>query len=183
MVKNEIRKIIKITAVVIIVALAGLIFLTIAPEAGGYKALVVTSGSMETAVPAGSIVFINNSGAIQKNDIITFRMGPGPKLLTTHRVVDIRETRGTVMYQTKGDAVKEPDIELVPAERVAGKVVFSVPFVGYPVAFAKTQMGVIMLVVIPAAIIVYEELKSIWREVAVLRRKVKKLEGKEDKPK
>lgn len=173
MTKNKIKKIIKIMAVIIIVALAGLIFLTLAPESGGYKALVVTSGSMEPAVPVGSMVFIRNSGTIQKNDIITFRMSPDLKSLITHRVVDIREVRGKTMYQTKGDAVKEPDIELVPAERVAGSMIFSIPFIGFPVAFGKTQMGVVMLVIIPAAIIVYEELKSIWREVAVIRRKKK----------
>ena len=173
MTKNKIKKIIKIMAVIIIVALAGLILLTLAPESGGYKALVVTSGSMEPAVPVGSMVFIKNSGIIQKNDIITFRMGTDTKSLTTHRVVDIREVRGKIMYQTKGDAVKEPDIELVPAERVTGSMIFSIPFIGFPFAFGKTQMGVVMLVIIPAAIIVYEELKSIWREVAVIRRKKK----------
>lgn len=173
MTKNKIKKIIKILAVIVIVALAGLIFLTLAPESGGYKALVVTSGSMEPALPAGSMVFIKNAGPIQKNDIITFRMSPDPKSLTTHRVVDVREIRGKTIYQTKGDAVKEPDIELVPAERVAGKMTFAVPFIGFPIAFGKTQMGIVMLVVIPAAIIVYEELKSIWREVELLRRKKK----------
>lgn len=170
---KKIKKIIKITAVIIIVALAGLILLTLAPESGGYKALIVTSGSMEPAVPAGSMVFIKNAGTIQKNDIITFRMSPGPKSLTTHRIVDIKEVREKTMYQTKGDAVKEPDIELVPAERVAGRMIFSIPFIGYPIAFGKTQTGVVMLVVVPAAVIVYEELKSIWCEIAVIRKKKK----------
>lgn len=173
MIQIELKKITKITAVVIIAALAGLIFLTMAPEAGGYKALVVTSSSMEPAVPAGSIIFINNSGAIQKNDIITFRMGPGNKSFTTHRVVDIKEIKGISMYQTKGDAVKDPDTELVATGRVAGKMLFAIPFVGYPAAFAKTQTGVVFLVVIPAAVIVYEELKSIWREMAAIRKKKK----------
>lgn len=173
MAENKIKKIIKITVVVIIAALAGLILLTLAPESGGYKALVVTSGSMEPSVPAGSIIFIKNSGVVQKNDIITFRMGPGNKSFTTHRVIDIREIKGITMYQTKGDAVKEPDTELVAGGRVAGKMLFALPFVGYPAAFAKTQTGVVLLVVIPAAVIVYEELKSIWREMEVIRRKKK----------
>lgn len=171
--KKKIKKITKITAVVMIAALAGLIFLTMAPEAGGYKALVVTSSSMEPSVPAGSIIFIKNSGVVQKNDIITFRMGPGNKSFTTHRVVDIREIKGITMYQTKGDAVKDPDTELVATGRVAGKMLFALPFLGYPAAFAKTQTGVVLLVVIPAALIIYEELKSIWREMAVIRRKKK----------
>lgn len=167
------NKIIKILAVIIIVTIAGLTFLTLDPESGVYKALVVISNSMEPTAPAGSMIFIKKTESIQKNDIVTFRMGLDSKSLTTHRVVEIKEVKGNTMYQTKGDAVKEPDIELVPAERVTGKMIFSIPLIGYPVAFAKTQMGVVMLVVIPAAIIVYEELKSINREVVIIRRKKK----------
>ena len=183
MVNNKIKKIIKILAIIITATLTGLIFLTLAPESGGYKALVVTSSSMEPALPVGSMVFIKKSVSIQKNDIVTFRMSPDPKSLTTHRIVDVRQIRGNPMYQTKGDAVMEPDIDLVSAERIVGKVMLSVPLIGYPIAFGKTQMGVVMLVVIPAAIIVYEELKSIGREVSALRRKVKKLESKKEKVK
>lgn len=171
--KNKIKGAIKILTIIIISMLTGLIFLTMAPESGGYKALVVTSSSMEPSVPAGSIIFIKNSGAVQKNDIITFRMGPGNKSFTTHRVVDIKEIKGISMYQTKGDAVKDLDTELVATGRVAGKMLFAIPFIGFPAAFAKTQTGVVLLVVIPAALIVYEELKSIWREMAVIRRKKK----------
>lgn len=173
MVENKIIKILKVVAVIIMVVLAGLMLLTLAPESGGYKALVVTSGSMEPAVPAGSMIFIKKAESIQKNDIVTFRMGLDPKSLTTHRVIDVKEVKGKTMYQTKGDAVKELDIELVSAERVAGKMIFFIPLVGYPVAFVKTQMGVVMLVLMPAVIIVYEELKSIGREVTAIRRKKK----------
>lgn len=167
---------IKVAAAVIIIAIAGLIVLTIVPEFGGYKALVVTSSSMEPTIPSGSIAFVKKVESVGNNDVVTFRMGLDPRSLTTHRIVDTKDVKGRAMYQTKGDAVGQPDVELVPFDRIVGRVTFVLPYIGYPIAFGKTQMGVVVLVVIPAAIIVYEELRSMGREVALLRKKVGKLE-------
>lgn len=178
MTKNKIEKIIKIIAVIIIVALAGLIFLTLAPESGGYKALVVTSGSMEPALPVGSLVLVKKSDSLIAGDIITFRLGDDPKNLVTHRIVEILEINDQTMYRTKGDAVIEPDIELVVSSRVVGKVSGRIPVIGYPVVFAKTQMGVLILIVIPAVIIVYEEFKSIWKEIKKIRARHKRSKTK-----
>lgn len=173
------KKIIKIAAIVIVVVIAGLVLLTIVPEFGGYKALVVTSSSMEPTILRGSMVFIGKSDGYRKGDIVTYQMGLDSGSLTTHRIMDVREVNEREFYETKGDAVEQSDFGLVAKDRVAGKVFFSLPHLGYPISFAKTQLGVVALVVIPAAIIVYEELKTIGRELAFLRKKVGKLEREE----
>ena len=53
-----------------------------------------------------------------------------------------------------------------------GKVISKIPYIGYPISFTRTLPGVIILIVIPATIIIYEEVGNIrkeWRK----RKKVK----------
>jgi len=52
-----------------------------------------------------------------------------------------------------------------------GKVLFSVPFVGYAVDFAKKPMGFALIIVVPAAIIIYDEIKKIIQELKIKRLK------------
>lgn len=159
------KKIIKVVATIIVIVIAGLVFLTVVPEFGGYKALVVTTGSMEPTIKVGGIVFVKKVTEYSVGDIVTFQQGLGSKSLTTHRIIDIKGTNGRRMFETKGDAVKQADSELILENRIIGKVLFSLPFIGRPIVFAKTQLGVVALVAIPAAIIVYEELKKIKKEI------------------
>jgi len=54
-----------------------------------------------------------------------------------------------------------------------GKVELSIPFVGYPIAFAKTLPGLIVLIIVPGTIIVYNELLNIKKEIIELLKKKK----------
>ena len=76
-----------------------------------------------------------------------------------------QELEGNPVFITKGDANNGNDGEFVSPESVVGKVIFDVPYLGYPVGYAKTQQGFILLVIIPAVIIVYEELSKIKYEI------------------
>ena len=53
----------------------------------------------------------------------------------------------------------------VSGGQVLGRVFWDIPYVGYPIAYAKTQTGFIVLIVIPATLLVYSELQNIKREV------------------
>jgi signal peptidase len=123
-----------------------------------YRAYIVQSGSMEPALPVGSVVFTKSSPEYQKGDIITFDVDGK---LITHRIADIEDDK----FQTKGDANEEADIGSITEEQIVGKSFINVPYVGYLADFVRTPRGFVMLVVIPAAIIIYEEIKAILREL------------------
>jgi signal peptidase len=126
---------------------------TFLPVKGNYKLFTVQSGSMEPAVKLGSLIFVHSVPQYQVGDVVTFKNG---KNTVTHRVVEKKMDGGEVVYLTKGDANKEADPEEVAAANVLGKTFFVLPYVGYPIAYARTKLGFILLVVIPAVIIVYE---------------------------
>ncbi len=149
----------------ILLGIAGLTVVSTLNIPGNYKLLVVQSGSMEPAIRTGSIVVVRPADKYQKGDVITFADLKQPKETTTHRIFEVKDASGSALFITKGDANKAPDMGEVSLSRVTGKVLTAIPFVGYPVNFAKTPTGLIILVIIPAVIIIYSELLNIKNEI------------------
>lgn len=150
-----------------------------------YSVYSVNSGSMEPAIPLGSLIFINSAENYQEGDIITFRNN-NSKDTTTHRIVGIErdDDIDKLLYTTKGDANEDPDSSQTDHSQVVGKVRFHVPYLGYPVGFAKTQTGFILLIVVPATIIIYSELSTIKDETKkIIKGRKKSGEDKPEKPK
>ena len=162
------------------------------------KAFIVESGSMEPAVKVGSLVFTLKSGTYFPGEIITFKAPNNPKLVTTHRIQFKNFDDGVnkpPVYLTGGDANDNIDQGSVADSQIVGKVFLTVPYAGYVASFAKDPKGFILLVIVPATIIIYEELKFLRKEFGKaftrLLSKVKKkkirvsinfLPAKEDKP-
>ena len=136
---------------------------------GNYKLLVVLSGSMEPTIKTGSIVVVKPQSSYQTGDVITFSEKNNPKITTTHRVFGINDGG----FITKGDANNSTDSARVATGQIIGKTIFSVPYLGYPVSFAKTQQGLLLLVIIPAIIIIYSEILTIKNEILKLLKKIK----------
>jgi signal peptidase I len=119
---------------------------------------VVSSGSMEPHIKTGSIVYVEPQSTYKLNDVVTFYPNVANRRATvTHRIVAI----GNGVIKTAGDANNQAETSLTPVSRIVGKVIISVPFVGYLAGFTKTPQGFILMVIIPATIIIYEELKNI----------------------
>lgn len=154
---------------------------------GGLKFYVVQSGSMEPTIKTGSLIVGQASQNYQQDDVVTFirdaQSDPkNPRSLVTHRIVEATvSASGETFYTTRGDANNANDLRRISKNLVLGKVVLTLPFLGYPVAFAKTQNGFILLIVIPATIIVYSELMNIKKEALrlIAERKKRKLSVRE----
>lgn len=130
---------------------------------GGYKLFTVRSGSMRPQIPTGSLVVVRPAADYWVGEVITFKTGPTP---TTHRIQNISEG----IYMTKGDANDAADSQPVRREQIFGKVVLAVPYAGFPVAFAKSKEGFMLLIVIPATVIIYGEILNIKNEIKKLKK-------------
>jgi len=140
----------------------------------GYQMFVVKSGSMEPKIHTGSVVIDHKASNYEVGNVITFKI-PESKDTVTHRIVAINaDTTGTT-YQVKGDANNSPDPDLVPQANVVGKVNFTIPFLGYLIAFIRTLPGLIIFILIPALIIIAEEMGNIKTEVANIKAAKKKV--------
>ena len=163
-----------IIAVVVFIAL--LIIVSAFPITGNIKMFTVLSGSMEPAIHTGSVVVIKPASNYKVGDVITFGQNTKTELPTTHRIAEIKAVEGNMVYKTKGDANNTEDSTETPQKEVIGKVLFSIPWLGYVVDFVKKPFGLMIVIVIPAVIIVYDQLQKIAREMKKLKSKVKKVE-------
>lgn len=128
------------------------------------KGYVVLSGSMEPAIKTGSVVLVSPKSSYATSDIVTFKSEFGNNL-TTHRITEAKAFGSQTIYQTKGDANEEADLSELYSDQIVGKVILTIPFLGYAVDYAKTPQGFLVFVVIPATIIIYEELKSLGKQL------------------
>jgi signal peptidase len=155
----KIRKIIKITLLIVIVTIVAVFLIFFRPVALGGDTLYepVFTGSMEPAVPVGSVVVIKpvDPNTLQKGDIICFKLS-GP-LSVTHRIINITNEG----FITKGDGNNAPDIWTVGKENVIGKLILIIPYIGYIGYLVKTPLGFLLLIIIPATLLIILEIKNI----------------------
>lgn len=103
----------------------------------GIRPYAVKTGSMEPAIPEGSLCFINHNipyEELHKGQVIAFKTRG---MLVTHRIVRFEE-EGIV---TKGDANNTEDTERVKKENYIGKNQAVLPYIGRFPLFVMSGTG------------------------------------------
>lgn len=168
---NLISKIIYYLILVILITLTLLLFFSKFNLPGNFKVLVVKSGSMEPTLQTGALIIVKPVKNYQVNDIITFKKTNAPDNTITHRLIEIKTTNNKQNFITKGDANEDQDVDEVYPSRVVGKVFLNIPYLGYAVAAAKTKYGFLLIIVIPALLIIADEIKKIIQEAKKIKNK------------
>jgi signal peptidase len=152
-----------------VLVLLAVIVVFLGPRLSGWNLRVILSGSMEPALPVGSLVLVEPKAPeeVKVGDILTFRSPSDADQQVTHRVVEIRGEGSALHFETKGDANEALDRYPVPAGEVVGTVRWHVPQLGYLVERVGTGRGFILLVLIPGVIIICGE---VWNIVNAVRR-------------
>jgi signal peptidase len=157
------RKIIKIATIISIATIIAIFLLFYRPVLlwGDTRYEPVYTGSMQPAIPVGSVVVIKpvDPETLKIGDIICFQLSQPTSI--THRIINITDEG----FITKGDANEDPDQWIVKKENVIGKAILTVPFIGYLGYFVKTPIGFILLIVIPASLIIIMEIRNIVKEL------------------
>lgn len=143
-----------LTSIFLLIAILALCFL---PRLS-IKFLTVTSASMAPALSVGSVVISVSSAIYHPGEIIVFRNSAVNELVI-HRVIKQQKNRN-ISYLTQGDANNRLDSQPVLASSVVGKVIFSLPFLGYFISWAQSLPGLVFLVFIPAGYLIYSSVKS-----------------------
>ena len=133
--KGRGRKTVRFLLIAAAAATAVLFFCRIRPY-------VVTSGSMAPAVPAGSLCLVRREIPFEKvkeGDIIAFRTSLSGTVI--HRVVG----KGEEALTTRGDANTLEDGEPVTEDNLVGRVVLTLPFLGFAFAYAAQPAGRFLL--------------------------------------
>lgn len=143
-----------------------LLIISTFPLPGNYKVLIVRSGSMQPAIQTGSLIFSRPADDYAVGDIITYRYG---RASITHRIDEKKDDNGQISYITKGDANNSSDKNKITASEIIGRVFLTVPYLGYAVDTVKKPWGFILIVVLPALLIIYDEAIKIFQEIKKIK--------------
>ena len=118
----------------------------------GTHIYTTTSNSMAPYITTNDVFVVKKFpiNSYDKGDVISFyeKVGEGERIVT-HRIYRL----GGNVYVTKGDANEAIDEEYVRPRLIIGKVTRVVPHVGLYLSFFKTDVGMMLFVIIPAVII------------------------------
>ena len=124
------------------------------PTVFGIGAAVVISGSMEPNISLYDLVIIQEREEYHENEVVIFR---GNTYCVTHRIVGMEtDESGAVWVTTKGDANNAPDSP-IPLTDIVGKVIITIPKVGYVQNFMQSPLGFLLLTLAVGALILIPE--------------------------
>jgi signal peptidase len=88
-----------------------LVAVGVGPITGKYRTVMVLSGSMQPAMPPGSMAVVVpvDPATIQVGDVLTYEAPVPGNPVVTHRVIEILEHGAQPVIRTKGDANVSPD--------------------------------------------------------------------------
>ena len=131
-----------IIAYLIVILLVLLVVPFVVPRLFGIEPYGILSDSMVPSMPVGSVVYVKECepADVEAGDAITFKLGSAAKNVATHRIVEKDEE--TKEFITKGDHNDEKDANPVAYERLIGKVVMTVPYLGYIYLWVMSTTGV-----------------------------------------
>ena len=141
------HKIISVSGIIIIIFVIALCLPLTVPRLLGFDSYSIVSGSMEPAIPTGSLIYskYGDPAAVEAGDVIAFSNAGMASELTgnadviAHRVV--KNDSGEKQYITQGDANDRVDMEPVPYEKLIGTVTLHIPLLGYAGAMFATLNG------------------------------------------
>jgi signal peptidase len=160
------------------------LFAVLIPSVFSGSLAIVRSSSMEPAMRAGALAVMLPVDAedVRVGDIIVFNppWDSDPDVTVSHRVIGVYDD-GQLRFDTKGDALEQSDPYYVPAASVHGKMLFSIPYLGYAanyaIGYVRTWLGLVTLVCIPLVILIAGAIRDVSRSQNVrLKRLNKRLE-------
>ena len=110
--KNPLAAVFRAVGIILLIAIIAICVPLIVPKTMGYQLYTVVSGSMEPAIPTGSLVYVKyiQQEEIQTEDVIAFYGTDADGSIVTHRVVSNSAAMGN--FITKGDANSDNDMNL-----------------------------------------------------------------------
>lgn len=151
--ENKVLKVVSnILFVIFMLIMAFLIFITAQsrftgqePSLFGHRFYIVDTGSMVPTLPVDSMIIVREIDAtsnIEKGDIVTYYAGNG-NTRVTHRVAQVVEDE---KFITRGDANNTDDPNILDRDRIIGKLVLTIPYLGTVFRTLSSKIGIAILI-------------------------------------
>lgn len=139
--------------------------LAVGPRFVPFQALPVLTGSMEPAIPTGSLAFVApvHGDELAPGDVITFHHPNAPASYVTHRIVAIEGDGASRTFVTKGDANALADAWQVKGTGTGWRYAFALPVVGGIIVALSSSPARFALFAFPLIVLGLLALVEIWR--------------------
>lgn len=99
-----------------------------------YQPVAILTYSMEPTFTRGDAVIVQKLDSdgisnLKKGDIVQYRKG---NVIVIHRIINVFVENNERVFVFKGDNNKSRDSDLVYSDQIMGKILFSIPKIGYP---------------------------------------------------
>lgn len=126
------------------------------PSLFGIRVFSIQTESMYPTLLPGDLIFdtgVKDSEDLKVGDVITYwTVINGERVLNTHRIHEIYDGGGYLIYATKGDNNTIADPLTVHESEVVGKYAFRVGGLGKVFDYLQTSTGFLIVIVIPVFI-------------------------------
>ena len=123
------------------------------PSLFGIRLFSIQTESMYPTLLPGDLIFdvgVKDPGELRNGDIITYwTVINGERVLNTHRIHEIYDGGGFLIFATKGDNNTIADPLTVHESEVVGKYSFRVSGLGKVFDYLQTSTGFLIVIVIP----------------------------------
>ena len=136
------------------------------PSIFGLRLLSIQTPSMKPTINDGDLAIATSVDPedLRPGDIITYwTVIQGERVLNTHRIENIYDGGGILIFETKGDANTLADPLTVHQKEIVGKYQFRIPGVGKVFDYLQTKTGFLIVVVIPIFIFFIYHLIQFFR--------------------
>lgn len=136
------------------------------PSIFGLRLMSIQTPSMKDTINDGDLIISTpvDPEDLRVRDIITYwTVINGERVLNTHRIVNIYDGDGFLIFETKGDANTTADPLTVHEKEIVGIYRFRIPGVGKVFDYLKTGTGFFIVVVIPVFIFFIFHLVQFFR--------------------
>lgn len=154
---KSIKFILKLISSLIVLIAVALAILMVGLKFVGLQIYTVVSGSMEPTYHVGSLIYVKkvDPSTLKEKDPITFRLSDDT--IATHRIVEIvyeENNPKEYKFRTKGDANEDVDANLVEPNKVLGKALFTVPYLGYLATYIQSYPGNMVAICIAVSLLI-----------------------------
>lgn len=137
------------------------------PSVLGVRILSIQTDSMYPTLLPGDLVFdvaVKDKSTLQREDIITYwTVINGERVLNTHRIEEIYDGNGYLIFVTKGDNNSAVDTMTVHESEIVGKYSCRIGGVGKVFDYLQTSTGFLIVVVVPVLIFLLYQLVQFFR--------------------
>ena len=138
------------------------------PSIFGLRVMSIQTESMYPTMKPGDLIFdtaVKDTGELKIGDIITYwTVIDGERVLNTHRITEIYDGGGYLIFQTKGDNNTIEDSLTVHESEIVGQYNgMKIAGLGKLFDYLQTSTGFLIVVVIPVAIFFLYHLIQFFR--------------------